>query len=91
MMSTSDHHGFYSNLEPERDRDSRDRLVVWKGHIMGKELAWKFRSGKFANEDDAMLIATWLAGGTATIRMFALLTKSIEGISYHTIDPLECC
>ena len=74
------HADLYSSLEKEPNRDSKGRLVVWKGRIMERELVWKLRSGKFANEEDVTLMATWLAGGTATIRMFKLLVESIEGI-----------
>jgi hypothetical protein len=73
------------------NRDDNGRLVVRKDHIKGDEFVFKLHSSWFANEDDAMLMSTWLAGGPATIRMFAFLTGCIKGILCPLIDHVGYC
>ena len=68
----------------QEQRDSENRLIVWKKHIHGRELIFPVPDKKFITEDDEMQMLMWSAGSIATMRLYSLLEACIQGIVSST-------
>ena len=66
----------------QEQRDSENRLIVWKKHIHGHKLTFPVPDEKFITEDDEMQMLMWSAGPIATMRLYSLLEACIRGIVF---------